>query len=152
MRLHAAASLLMFLAPALSHAGVLLERAHSSGEIVPEMSSSAVCTITDTGELETDYTAGGYLRSHRVQQLQISLTALRTTIAEAQKGELTSVEPFPVDGPSLRYRALRHFADGRDVEVVLWEENGATGRKQVNTSPAATRLRLFIDMNCGPLN
>ncbi len=152
MRSLAFTALLTALAPALASAEVLLERFNASGEMLPEMSSSTVCTITDTGQLETDYTAGGNLRSHRVQQLQLSLTALRTTIAEAQKGELASVDPFPVDGPTLRYRALRHFADGREVEVILWEENGGSGRKQMNTSPAATRLRRFIDMNCGPQN
>ncbi len=150
MRPLATLALLTALAPALASAEVLLERVQASGYTLEEQSFAARCTIEDTGQVEIEYRAGSGLLSHRAQQMQISLATLRASIAEAYKGELVAVEPFPVDGPTRRYRAFRKMNDGRLLEVLLWEEDGNSGRKQTNTSPAATRLKRFIDLNCGP--
>lgn len=143
--------LLACLVPALASAEVLLERAHTSGHIPEEYSFASTCSLHDTGQITTEHRAGSRLMSHQSQQLQISLTTLRASIAEARNSELVAVEPFPVDGPTLRYRAFRKLADGRQGEVLLWEEDGGAGRKRENTSPAAIRLRTFIDLNCGPV-
>ena len=149
MRYLLAAALTFLTAAVPCRADILLEHVYRSGYTLEEMSFSITCSLSESGQLGIERRAGASLRSHSVLQLQMSLPPLKASIAEAAKGEISSVEPFPVDGPTRTYTAYRTLADGRRTEVTLSEESGDIGRKRVNASPAATRLMRFLDMHCG---
>jgi hypothetical protein len=114
------------------------------------MSSYAVssrCTVSDTGLLTTQLQLSDLI-SKRNTQLQLTIVKTTAKINNAALGKITS-SSFPVDGPTISYRAYQKLADGSIKQILLYEENGGTGVKKTNSSDAAVTLRNFIDLNCG---
>lgn len=130
-----------------AQADILLERINHPGYSEAAYAVSSHCIIEDTGQLAMHYRLGGELGSSRVQQLQLTVAALRPKIRAASRGEITE-DSLPVDVETWIYRAWKRNADGSAVEVLLYEENGGSGRKRVNQDPAARMLKNFLDLNC----
>jgi hypothetical protein len=140
-------ALLLLAFSVASRADVLLERLSYPGMSEAAYAVSTRCTLDDTGQLAMHYRIGGELGSSRVQQMQLTLAALRAGIRQASRGEYSS-EMMPVDAETWIYRAWKRADDGSYAEVVLFEENGGTGQKRVNQDMAARMLKNFIDLNC----
>lgn len=130
-----------------AHAEILLERIGQPGYSEAAYAVSSQCSIDATGQLALQYRLGHDLGSNRVQQLQLTVAALRGNIRAASQGEFVE-EQLPVDGETWIYRAWRRAADGSLAEVLLYEENGGAGRKRVNQDPSARKLKNFLDLNC----
>jgi hypothetical protein len=137
---------LTLMLPLAAAADVLLERVTWPGFVMEGYAASTACTIDSGGQLRQTFQLAE-LKSSRSQQTQLTVAPLKAAIAEAALGKVAS-EIFPVDAPTTIYRAYRRGADGRPRPIVLLEENGGSGEKKVNQSPAAIKLKNFIDLNC----
>jgi hypothetical protein len=138
---------LILVFPLVAQADILLERVTEPGMTEAVWAVSTRCTIDENGQLALHYRLGAELGSSRVQQLQLTLAALRSGIRQASRGEFVD-EAIGVDGETWIYRAWKRADDGSQAEVLLYEENGGSGQKRVNQSAAARMLKNFIDLNC----
>lgn len=146
MKLVYSGLLFLSLMPAATSAAVLLERSTAAGFVMEPYALSTRCTIDESGQLAIHMQLSD-LGSDQVRQLQLSLPALRATIGEARHGRLET-EPYPVDAEASRYVAYRRIkADDSYQEVLLFETNNG-GLKRVNNTPAAIKLRNFLDLHC----
>lgn len=137
---------LTLLLPVAAPADVLLERVTLPGYVMESFAARTACTIDDNGHLAQEFQLGE-LASNRVQQTHMTVGTVKLAIIEAARGTLQT-ESFPVDAPTVIYRAYKAGADSGARVVLLLEENGGSGEKKVNQSPAAQKLKNFIDLHC----
>lgn len=128
-------------------ADVLLEKIKQPGYVMPSYAISSRCTLSNTGLLTTKLQLGELI-SKRNTRLQLTTLKIQAKINEAALGKITT-SSFPVDPPTVTYRAYQKQSNGSTQAVLLYEENGGSGVKSINNSEAATLLRNFIDLNCG---
>ncbi|MEQ1739330.1 MAG: hypothetical protein ABL884_05435 [Methyloglobulus sp.] len=140
------AALLLSIA-STAQAGILLERVTLPGETLPQNYITKKCFVLDTGQMVKQYQLQG-LVSKQVIPLQLSKATIKSAIDLAATGTITS-KNIAVDGPTITYRAYRIGADGKLTAVMLYQENGGSGKEYNNNSFDAKILRNFIDQNCG---
>lgn len=129
-----------------AQAAVLLEKVSYPGFVMPSYALTKSCTLSDTGLLTQSYTLSG-MNSKRNQTLVINKTAIVSNINQAATG-IVSSDIFPVDAPTISYRAYQKQANGTMKMITLYEENGGSGFKKTNSAVAAVTLKNFIDVNC----
>jgi hypothetical protein len=133
---------------AMAAAGTpLLEKVTSPGFVMAEYAITTSCVIHGNGRMTIGYRLGD-LSSSRTVPLTLSSAEIKAAIAEAAKGKITT-ESYAVDVPTVTYNAYQRRGTGTPKQVLLFELNGGSGEKRVNESSGATRLRNFIDVNCG---
>jgi hypothetical protein len=130
-----------------AQASVLLEKVKYPGYVMQSYAISSRCTLSDTGLL-VQHQQLGDLISKRKTQLQVTTANIKAKMTLAASGKITS-SPFPVDPPTVIYRAYQKQPDGSTKQILLYEENGGSGQKKVNEAQEAIMLRNFIDLNCG---
>lgn len=130
-----------------AQAGVLLEKTTFPGFVMPSYAISKTCKIQEDGTLSLDISLDG-MTSKRSQLLRLTKNSIKSKINEAAGGKILS-ESFPVDVPTVIYKAYQKQADGSYTAIVLYEANGGTGEKKTNDALSATTLMNFIDVNCG---
>ncbi len=123
---------------------LLLEKAIGSAYGLPENIVSTRCVIYDSGRMKITYQTAG-LSSTREIALTLNASDLKAVINDAASGEI-SEEVYPADVPSEIYTAYQRRGK---VPVLLLELKSDSGRKRVNKAQSATRLRNFMDVNCG---
>ncbi|MCF7988685.1 MAG: hypothetical protein K9L60_14125 [Methylovulum sp.] len=130
-----------------AQAGVLLEKLTFPGFVMQSDAISKSCKIQEDGTLSLDISLDG-MNSKRSQPMRLTKNSIKSKINEAAAGKILS-ESFPVDVPTVIYKAYQKQANGSYTAITLYEANGGSGEKKTNDAQSAKTLMNFIDVNCG---
>lgn len=140
-------SLVLCSATTAASATTLLVKTTAPGYVMQEYALYTTCTLDDQGLLIKTSRLNG-LSSRKAVPEQFSVANIRKAIAEAVKGTIKTPEVQIADTPSTTYQAYHRQSGGKMTKVFLYEDNGMPEHSTYNESPAAMRLRNFIDAVC----
>jgi hypothetical protein len=140
-------TLLVLPASTAVSATTLILKSSSPGFVMRESALYTTCTLDDKGLLVIKNQLNG-LTAQKRTILQVGIKNIKNSIAEASGGIIKKPDTIEADRPSTTYYAYQKQRSGKLDSILLWEDNGVPTENTYNESPAALRLRNFMDALC----